>query len=112
MGGWQPVGEDTDRKWQLSRKFCIFTEMTGFMKSHIARVLVCLLAFILGMQAAGAQAALRHGVDDTDCGRWAEKAFARGKVPPFSFTYGGVPSEKLLLHWKFSRKELTSAKET
>ena len=112
MGGWQPVGEDTDRKWQLSRKFCIFTEMTGFMKSHIARVLVCLLAFILGMQAAGAQAALRHGVDDTDCGRWAGKAFARGQVPPFSFTYGGVPSAQLLPRWKFSRQELTPAKET
>ena len=82
------------------------------MKSHIARVLGCLLAFILGMQAAGAQAALRHGVDDTDCGRWAEKAFVRGKVPPFSFTYGGVPSAKLLPHWKFSRTELTSTKET
>ena len=112
MGGWQPVGEDEDRKWQLSRKFCIFTEMTGFMKSHIARVLGCLLACALGIQVAGAQAALRHGMDDTDCGRWAEKAFVRGKVPPFSFTYGDVPSAKLLPHWKFSRKELTPAKET
>lgn len=82
------------------------------MKSHIARVLGCLLACALGIQVAGAQAALRHGMDDTDCGRWAEKAFVRGKVPPFSFTYGGVPSAKLLPHWKFSRTELTSAKET
>ena len=82
------------------------------MKSHIARVLGCLLACVLGLQAAGAQAALRHGVDDTDCGRWAGKAFARGQVPPFSFTYGGVPSAQLLPRWKFSRTELSSAKET
>ena len=70
------------------------------------------MACALGIQVAGAQAALRHGMDDTDCGRWAEKAFVRGKVPPFSFTYGGVPSAKLLPHWKFSRTELSSAKET
>ena len=82
------------------------------MKSHIARVLGCLLACALGIQTLGAQTVLRHGTDDGDCGRWAEKAFVRGKVPPFSFTYGGVPSAKLLPHWKFSRQELTPAKET
>ena len=82
------------------------------MRQNVGRVLGCLLACALGIQALGAQTVLRHGTDDGDCGRWAEKAFARGKVPPFSFTYGGVPSEKLLPHWKFSRKELTPAKET
>ena len=82
------------------------------MRQNVGRVLGCLLACALGIQTLGAQTVLRHGTDDGDCGRWAEKAFARGKVPPFSFTYGGVPSEKLLPRWKFSRKELTPAKET
>ena len=82
------------------------------MRQNVGWVLGCLLACALGIQTLGAQTVLRHGTDDGDCGRWAEKAFARGKVPPFSFTYGDVPSEKLLPHWKFSRKELTSAKET
>ena len=82
------------------------------MKYHRGRVLGCLLACALGLQTLGAQTALRHGKDDADCGRWALNAFAKGKVPPFSFTYGGVPSARLLPKWRFSARTLPSAKET
>ena len=65
-----------------------------------------LAGLLLEMQPLGAQAVLRHGKDDADCGRWAETAFARGKVPPFSFTYGDVPSAQLLPRWRFSKAAL------
>ena len=82
------------------------------MKKWTCRVLGCLLAGILGVQGLGAQAVLRHEVDDGDCDRWAERNFARGKVPPFSFTYGGVPSSKLLPRWRFRAQALVSAKQS
>ena len=37
-------------------------------------------------------------------GASAQDSFGRGKVPPFSFEYGGVPSSKLLPWWKYSRE--------
>ncbi len=75
-------------------------------------VIACMLAGILSVQTAGAQAVLRNGTDDADCRRWTEKAFARGKVPPFSFSYDGVPSAQLLPRWRFNRQELPSPEET
>ena len=71
-----------------------------------AAVLGCLLIGMLGAQTLGAQAVLRQDTDEWDCGSWTGTAFARGKVPPFSFTYGGVPSAKLLPHWRFSQAAL------
>ena len=82
------------------------------MKKTIAWILGCLLFWMAGMQPLGAQASLRHGKDDGEIGRWAEKAFAKGKVPPFSFTYGGVSSGKLLPGWRFSARTLPSPKAT
>ena len=73
------------------------------MKKTMTAVLGCLLIGMLWAQALGAQAVLRQDTDEWDCGRWMETAFARGKVPPFSFTYGGVPSAKLLPRWRFSK---------
>ena len=78
----------------------------------VAAALGCLLILTLGIQSLRAQTALRHGKDDADCGRWAQGAFAKGKVPPFSFTYGGVPSARLLPLWRFSTRTLPSPKET
>ena len=69
-------------------------------------VLGCLLIGMLCAQTMGAQAVLRQDTDQWDCGRWTESAFARGKVPPFSFTYGGVPSAELLPRWRFSKTAL------
>ena len=76
------------------------------MRKTLTAVLGCLMIGMLCAQTLGAQAVLRQDTDEWDCGRWIGTAFAQGKVPPFSFSYGGVPSAKLLPHWRFSKAEL------
>ena len=82
------------------------------MRNRVFATLGCMLVLMLTGQTLGAQAVLRHEKNDGDCGRWAASAFAKGKVPPFSFTYGGVPSANLLPRWRFSTQTLPSPKET
>lgn len=74
-------------------------------------MLGCLLAGVLGIQGLGAQAVLRHGAEDGDCARWVGRSFARGKVPPFSFSYGDVPSAQLLPRWRFRTQALPAARQ-
>jgi len=40
---------------------------------------------------------------------WTEERFAHGKLPPFSFTYGGHRSEDFIRTWKYSREDLKSS---
>ncbi len=45
----------------------------------------------------------------TDVHKWAEQHFAKGKVPPFSFVYGGTSSDKFIKSWKYKAEKLTTA---
>ena len=80
------------------------------MRNSITTVFVCLLAWVLVSPRAGAQVTLRDDTDVWDCGKWTGSVFAKGTVPPFSFTYGGVPSAKLLPRWRFSKTVLESGR--
>ena len=40
-----------------------------------------------------------------DAGRWITTAFAKGKVPPFSFVYGGKPSAGFIRKWKHTMQK-------
>ena len=40
-----------------------------------------------------------------DAGRWITTAFAKGKVPPFSFVYGGKPSAEFIRKWKHTMQK-------
>ena len=40
-----------------------------------------------------------------DAGRWITTAFAKGKVPPFSFIYGGKPSAEFIRKWKHTMQK-------
>lgn len=41
--------------------------------------------------------------------QWAEKHFAKGVTPPFSFIYGGKNSDSFIRNWKFRFEKLKSA---
>lgn len=41
--------------------------------------------------------------------KWVHSAFAKGKIPPFSFTYGGRSSSAFISGWKWSSSMETSA---
>ena len=41
-----------------------------------------------------------------DVYQWIEQNFAQGKIPPFSFIYGGKRSDSFIKNWKFSKQKL------
>lgn len=43
-----------------------------------------------------------------DVKNWVDQHFAKGKVPPFSFVYGGKSSDKFIRNWKFEA-EITAS---
>lgn len=71
------------------------------------------LFLLLSLCLRAKTASFRDNLKREDCAAaWAERSFAAGKVPPFSFNYGGVPSEKLLPRWRFSRKAVETDKDS
>ena len=44
----------------------------------------------------------------TDVKKWITDNFAKGKVPPFSFIYGGVSSKAFIRKWNYKVEELKS----
>ncbi len=40
--------------------------------------------------------------------KWVEEHFSKGKIPPFSFVYGGTQSDKFIRDWKFTTERLSS----
>jgi alpha-galactosidase len=42
----------------------------------------------------------------TDIHHWVEQNFAQGKIPPFSFVYGGKSSNLFIKNWKFIKEKL------
>ncbi len=73
------------------------------MKKILLAVAICLLA----AQMAQAQNRIsRKGAENPD--KWICSAFARGTLPPFSFTLDGVPSAKFIKGWEYSRTKTSS----
>ncbi len=58
---------------------------------------------------AGAQSVMR--MKGTDCGTWSEKAFAKGKIPPFSFVYGDITSGEFIRKWNYEVRNLTPSEQ-
>ncbi|NCB09983.1 MAG: alpha-galactosidase, partial [Bacteroidia bacterium] len=48
------------------------------------------------------------GQDSMDAGQWIGQHFIKGKLPPFSFVYGGKSSTQFLKNWKFSSEKVKS----
>ena len=45
----------------------------------------------------------------TEAHKWVEQHFARGKVPPFSFVYGGKSSDSFIRNWQYGVERKISA---
>ncbi len=41
--------------------------------------------------------------------KWVEENFAKGKIPPFSFIYGGKKSETFIKNWYYNSEKIKSA---
>ena len=71
---------------------------------HLFRLLLATL--LLTVAQTSAQSRLRIPAKGAECEKWVAGAFAKGKVPPFSFVYGGVPSGKTIANWKYTVETL------
>ena len=71
---------------------------------HLFRLLLATL--LLTAAQTSAQSRLRIPAKGAECEKWVAGAFAKGKVPPFSFVYGGVPSGKTIANWKYTAETL------
>ena len=64
---------------------------------------------LLTFMTIGTGKAIGRAGNDTDVIRWAEQHFAKGKIPPFSFVYGGKSSDKFIKNWQYKAEKLATA---
>ena len=55
-----------------------------------------------------AQSVSTQGKNKVNIANWVNTHFAKGKTPPFSFTYNGVPSRNFITKWKYAKTPLAS----
>ncbi len=69
--------------------------------------ILLLLVLLAGTAVAQKQKSLQPGSNPMH--QWVKEHFAKGKVPPFSFVYGGKNSENFIKSWKYSAEKMSSA---
>lgn len=74
-------------------------------RKTILHLLTATLLLAAALPAA-AQSRMRLSDKGTDCNKWVTTAFAKGKVPPFSFLYGNVPSGDMISKWSYKAETL------
>lgn len=67
-------------------------------------ITIAMVALICSDQVNG-QSGSVNGVNPQ---QWVKEHFAKGKVPPFSFNYGGTNSKTFITKWKYSAEKLVS----
>ena len=66
-----------------------------------------MLALLLCAPVSHAQTTVR--LDGTpDIAEWIAARFAKGKQPPFSFVYNGIPSSEFLTRWQYEKEKIAS----
>ncbi|MBQ9528981.1 MAG: alpha-galactosidase, partial [Bacteroidales bacterium] len=70
------------------------------------RYIITILALTLALQALAQSIVERKGIENPD--KWIAASFAKGKLPQFSFTRDGVPSEKFIKGWEYSKNKLSA----
>ena len=71
-------------------------------KMHTLAVVITSLIFFAGKVYA-------MPANDTDVFQWAQQHFAKGKIPPFSFVYGGKSSETFLKNWQYKAEKISTS---
>ena len=75
-------------------------------QANLLKIALILFAFALPISIdAQQEVSLKKS---TTAQRWIDNFFAKGKLPPFSFTYGDENSEKFIRKWNFSKKRVAS----
>ncbi len=67
-----------------------------------------LLAIFLCKGMANCQPIPNISSKGVEVHQWVEQHFAKGKVPPFSFVYGGKSSDNFIRNWQYSKEKIKS----
>jgi len=63
-------------------------------------LLISLVMFLYSSQVSS-QSPLSTSAKEVNSHQWVKEHFARGKIPPFSFVYGGKSSESFIKSWTY-----------
>lgn len=68
------------------------------------------LLFVLFLNEIGANCQPITGIPSAsvDGHQWVEQHFAKGKIPPFSFVYGGKSSDNFIKNWQYGYEKIKS----
>lgn len=66
---------------------------------------VLLLLFIINPEILNSQVPVKMPQDNNAVKQWIEENFAKDKIPPFSFIYGGRSSDSFIRSWHFSSEK-------
>jgi len=75
------------------------------MKKNLKLLLISILIVTIGHELTLGQLINSPQGSSTDVHHWVEQNFTQGKIPPFSFEYGGKRSEKFIKNWKFKAEK-------
>ncbi|MBL7972963.1 MAG: alpha-galactosidase [Prolixibacteraceae bacterium] len=70
-----------------------------------------LLAYLFIFISIGIARTLPESRPRSEINRWIDQHFAAGKIPPFSFVYGGESSNSFIRNWRFSSEKLPSTEQ-
>ena len=83
------------------------TELSTHKATMPFPIRMLVLALLLCPLVSHAQTTVR--LDGTpDVAEWIAARFAKGKQPPFSFVYNGIPSSEFLTRWQYEKEKIAS----
>jgi alpha-galactosidase len=76
-------------------------------KSPVSFPMMLLTSCLLILSSSALSSQVQHfPVTSDDVHQWVKENFAKGKIPPFSFVYGGKSSNTFITGWQFSEEKL------
>ncbi|MCX6219643.1 MAG: alpha-galactosidase [Bacteroidia bacterium] len=77
---------------------------------YFKKSILMLILFILFMSQYKANGFPKPNVSPNgiEVHQWVKQHFAKGKIPPFSFVYGGKSSESFIKDWQYSAEKIKS----
>lgn len=80
-----------------------------FLRSIKEICILIIFAFFLFSETAHGTQVKDNQISTINVRQWVMQHFARGKVPPFSFEYGGKSSGSFIQSWKFQSEKLITS---
>jgi len=68
--------------------------------------LIAVFAILLTCLSVGGVQAKSKISANIDVHKWVVQHFAKGKIPPFSFVYGGISSDKFIKNWQYNTSKI------